>query len=845
MIAPLSRRPLARSIFAGAAILAGTTATLWSIHPKNAGPASFEIKFKLPAPKPLSPEEALRSFKVAPGFRVELFAAEPMVEAPIAISFDEKGRAWVCEMRGYMHDVEGAGEDQPVGRITILEDTDGDGKADKRTVFADGLVMPRSVTCVNGGALVGEPPALWFMRDTDGDGKADTKELVDGSFGSRTGQPEHMANSPTWMLDNWIATANHTSRYRLRDGKFVVDGAISRGQYGLSQDDFGRAFYNFNSDFLRANLVPESLARRNPNFTPSAGLGFQVVKDQAVWPAGPTPGVNRGYEPNALREDGSLKASTGTCGAGIYRGGLFGREVAGNAFIPEPAANLVKRFILEEKDGVVTGRNAYDKAEFWTSTDERFRPVAAYTGPDGALWVADMYRGVIQHKGFLTHYLVANIKDRKLEQPLNQGRIWRVVPEGAKAATVALPAEPAKLVAFLSHDNGWVRDTAQRLLVEKKDASVIPALEQLAQSGASPLARIHALWAMEGIGRVSPAAVAVGLKDKDAKVRATAVRLADRSLAGELVKLVQDPSLDVQIALGYQVGAPELQAALLALARRSGKEPMVREAILSGLRGRELEIIEAALASPGEQMSGEVLTALSQAVMSERRAPRVKQLIKLIAAQPGNSAAQLALLAGTVPAKGSKPKILYLEAEAPELAKLAAAADAKAKPLVAALDARVAWPGKPGVPPPPVVKPLTAQEQQLFETGRTVYATLCAACHQPTGLGMEGLAPPLVESEWVLGRTDTLARVILHGLSGPIKVNGKEWSMEMPPLGAALTDEQVAGVMTYIRREWEHTESPVSAAAVAKLRAQHQDRTRTWTAEDLAALKGDVKEAKR
>ena len=149
------------------------------------------------------------------------------------------------------------------------------------------------------------------------------------------------------------------------------------------------------------------------------------------------------------------------------------------------------------------------------------------------------------------------------------------------------------------------------------------------------------------------------------------------------------------------------------------------------------------------------------------------------------------------------------------------------------MDARVAWPSKPGVPPPPVIVPLTADQQKLFEVGRTVYSTLCTACHQPTGTGMEGLAPALVDSDWVLGNADILPRIIIHGLSGPIKVNGQAWSLEMPPLGPALSDEQIAGVLTYIRREWEHNGSPISTEAVAKIRAQHKARTTAWSEVEL------------
>jgi mono/diheme cytochrome c family protein/glucose/arabinose dehydrogenase len=829
-------------ILSASALAAGTLA--WALHPKSAGPEQFEIKFKLPPPKPLSPEEELKTFKLPKGFHAELVAAEPMIETPIAMSWDEQGRLFVCEMRDYMHDVEGKGEDQPTGRIVMLEDTDGDGKMDRRAVFADRLLMPRAVLCVNGGALVAEPPVLWFMKDMNGDGVADVKEQVSDTYATRGGQPEHMANSPTRFLDNWIYSANHGIRYKLKDGKWVSESTASRGQWGMTQDDYGRSFYNFNSDFLRSSFVPETLYKRNPNFPASAGAGVQIMKDQTCWPSHPTPGVNRGYEPKQLREDGTLAKCTATCGAGVYRGGLFGKEFAGNVFIPEPSGNLVKRVIIDEKDGILTARNAYgDKTEFMTSTDERFRPVNAYTGPDGALYITDMYRGVIQHKSFLTHYLIANILDRKLEQPVNQGRIWRIVPDGAKPKTVKLPADNEGIAGLLGHENGVIRDTAQRVLVEKKDATIAPAIANIATTSKNPLAKIHALWTLEGMAALTPEVLTACMEDKNAKVRATAIRIADRTLAPELAKHVDDPSVDVQIALAFNLSAyPETQDATIALACRSGVNPLVREAIVSGLRGRELEVLESMIAASGKPAPADMLGALAQGVMGERRSARVKKLLALIAAQPANSPAQFAMLEGAsgksaygkpAPKNAPKFKLLYLDSEAAEIATLAKTANAKARPLVTELDKRVAWPDKPGVPPPPVIVPLTDAQQKLFETGKTVYNTLCTACHQPTGTGMEGLAPALVDSDWVLGSPDILSRIILHGLSGPIKVNGQAWSLEMPPLGAALSDEQIAGVLTYIRREWEHNGSPISTEAVAKIRAQHKARTKAWTEAEL------------
>lgn len=833
-----------RLVPAAVSALVLTTSIALALHPQNAGPDQFEIKFKLPPPAPLSPEEALKSFKIQPGFKVELVAAEPMVEAPVAMSWDDQGRMFVLEMRGYMQDVEGKGEDQPLGRVAVLEDTNGDGQMDKRTIFAEGLILPRAVMCVNGGALVAEPPALWFMKDTNGDGKADVKELVDGAYGSRTGQPEHMANSPTWCLDNWVYNANHGTRYRLKEGKWVAEAFPSRGQWGMCQDDYGRLFYNFNSDFLRANLVPDQLYKRNPNYPASAGAGAQIVTDQTIWPSHPTPGVNRGYENGALRDDGTMKLCSATCGAAIYRGALFPQEFAGNAFIPEPAVNLVKRFIIDEKDAQLKARNAYNKDEFLTSTDERFRPVTAYTGPDGALYLADMYRGVIQHKGFLTHYLIANIKDRKLEEPYNMGRIWRIVPDGSHPQAVKIPAESAKIVEFLGHQNGWVRDTAQRLLVERKDTTVAPALGALAANG-SPLAKLHALWTLEGMGALTPDIVTKALADSEVKVRAAAVRLADRTLIPELAKHVNDSSVDVQIALAFALGSyPEGQDGLTALLQKASSSPMVCDAAISGLRGRELEFLKLLLDQKAEN-AAPMLTALAQAVMTERRSARVLELLGLIANLSTESPLQLALLGGasgkSAPKGSPKIKILYLDAAPAELAKLASTSTDKSKATIAALDARIAWPNKPGVPPAPVVKPLNETEQKLFEVGKLTYTTLCAACHQPNGQGMEGLAPPLVDSEWVTGKAEILPRIVIHGLTGPIKVNGTAWSLEMPPLGAALSDEQVAGVITYIRREWEHTSSPVSVESVARVRLENKERTKAWTAQELTEAVSDKK----
>lgn len=821
-----------------------------AVNKKNAGPENVELKFNLPPPAPLSPEDALKTFKVEKGFRVELVASEPMIQAPVAISFDDQGRLYVVEMRGYMHDMHGAGEDQPTGRVSLLEDTDGDGRMDKATAFLDNLLMPRAVMAVNGGALVAVPPNLFFCKDTNGDGKADVQEVVATDYGTQGGQPEHMANTPVWAMDNAVWSAGHGTRYKLRAGMWQKDSGLSRGQWGLCQDDVGRLYFNYNSDMLRADLLPTEAFTRNPLLRNATSINAKLAADQTLYPSHPTPGVNRGYDAKTLRADGTLARPTGTCGALIYRGDAFPAAYRGNAFVPEPCANLVKRCTMSEKDGLVTATNVLKDMEFLTSTDERFRPVQAANGPDGALYLVDMYRGVIQHQSFLTHYLMANIAARKLEQPIDQGRIWRIVPDTAdRPQPVRAAADAAGRVRQLTHANGWVRDTAQRLLVESANASeALPALRELAADAkAQPLARVHALWTLDGLASATPDVLRVALKDGDAKVRAAAVRIAQRDLAPELIAMTGETDVVVLASLAIKLTSfslPDADTAVAMLITAHGKNTLVREGALTGLRGKEAAFAKLLAAQVTPENTANVLPmveALGSLVAQAGKAGLFEEMLSLAAAQPKAGPLQVAAVKGLAtsaadPKSKAPPKLLWLEAEPPSLATLKAALSDKTKAkLFTAVEARLAWPGKPGAPPPPKIVPLNEAQTALFEKGKTVYNTLCTACHQPHGFGLDGLAPPLVDSEWVLGKPDILARIIMHGLAGPVKVSGRSFNLAMPPL-PQLTDEDVAGVITYIRREWEHTASPVDVKTVTTIREQNKARTAMWTEAELKAL---------
>jgi putative membrane-bound dehydrogenase-like protein len=838
----------------------------------------------IPAAPPLSPEAEMRTFRVQDGFRVELVASEPLVESPIAIQFGPDGRLWVLEMRGFMPNVDGTGETEPIGRISVLEDLDRDGRMDRSTVFLDRLVMPRAFMLLRDGVLVAEPPMLWFHRDTDGDGAADARVLLSDSYaveadpllGSRA-NPEHSANSLTWALDNWIYSANYATRFRNTSGVWEFGATISRGQWGLTQDDSGRLFYNTNSDQLRGDLVPAEYLSRNPNFSTTQGANFRVGISQEVWPGRINPGVNRGYQDGILRGDFTLANFTAACAPLIYRGNLFPAAFLGNAFICEPAGNLVRRGVIVERDGGLYASNAYSETEFLVSTDERFRPVNLAGGPDGALYVVDMYRGILQHRNYVTTYLREQILSRELEDPVNLGRIFRIVPEaGASASTVLdLDAAPsATLVGHLSHPNGWWRDTAQRLLVERADLSAAPALRTLAASGASPLGRIHALWTLDGLGQPDASTILEAMRAPDPQVRVHAARVSERllgtaaapALLAALMELAGDGSIEVQRQAALSLGqVPDRIEGIDAVLRQHHANPLVRDPAITSLTGRELEMIER-IATDQDWMGetpakAELVGLLSRAVFVEGREDRIVRLLDLAAGSPAADAwRQAAILNGIAgrPAgntggraggggrgaggggrgggRGGAPALTRsLSAEPAALVAMRLQNADQVVSGIAGTEAVLLWPGKPGAENVALPEPLTAAQEASFQMGRNIYATTCGACHQLDGRGRDGLAPALANSEWTTGSTDRAIRIVLHGVTGPITAAGQTFQGDMPPMGA-LDDAQLASILTYIRRAWGHTADPVEPGDVAAVRAATAGRASAWTVGELNAL---------
>ena len=492
-------------------------------------PATVEV----PAAPARTPQEQQLTFRLAAGFAIAPFATEPLVADPVAAAVDAAGRLWVVEMRGYMNDLDARDEAAPNGRIVVLHDDDEDGRADRSTVFADQLVLPRAVLPLRGGALVISPPNLLWCPDADLDLRADRTQVVAGGFEGGLENPEHSGNGLLWGFDHAIHLANDARLIRRTTAGFAVEPGGGGGQWGICHDDRGRLYFNYNEDWLRCDLLPGRYGPRAQTTGGLAALNHRVCADRTVWPIRRTPGVNRGYQPGRLI-DWVLAIHTAGCSPHVYRGGWLPAD--GDVFVCEPAGNLVRRIALHHQDERLQGENVYEaeRGEFLASTDERFRPVSLATGFDGALYVVDMYRGVIQHKNFVTSFLRSQIVQRGLERPIGLGRIWRIVPADVPArqrAPSLLAAPPTTLVAALGSDNGTVRDLALRELVQREERSTVDALREMQRTHGRAATRIAALSAQVGLQALTATDVRAALRDLDVGVRTFALQHIAPSLA--------------------------------------------------------------------------------------------------------------------------------------------------------------------------------------------------------------------------------------------------------------------------------------------------------------------------
>ncbi len=811
-----------------------------------------------PSPR-LSPIRELGTFKLADnGLEIELVAAEPLVQDPVAMAFDEAGRLWVVEMKGFMADIDGTGENERVGRVSVLFDDDRDGKMDRSIVFLDSLVLPRAIAIVKGGILIAENIPLWFAKDTDGDFKADTKTLIDPEYGG-LGLPEHSPNGLWRGMDNWYYNAKSKWRYRKKGDGWIKEETEIRGQWGISHDNAGRLFYNYNWSQLHADLVPPNILQRNKNHTPTSGIDHGVTLERRIFPIRSTPAVNRGYVPGTLDKQGRLLEFTSACGPLVYRGNLLPNSYLGNAFVCEPTSNLIKQNKIIEEGFMLRAEGVYEDREFLASTDERFRPVSLASGPDGALYVVDMYKGIIQHGPYMTPYLRKISLERKLDSPIHMGRIWRIKPKMDKIDTppdLTKAGSPA-LVKLLGHPNGWTRDMAQRLLVEKGDLSIVTELEHLLVNG-TPLGQLHALWTLEGLYFANPTIYATALKAKDPKVAQAALRLAV-DLLPEHPEIRKD--LELFIKNGYGNADPVLQLQMILASgdvspeiafmysqkflENYGGFPLARDVVMSSLEHRESAMLAYLLAQKEwnvyDQHKEIFLEMLATAITNTKSLVEIIHLLQIVAPDGGKGQTwiKMAIANGIVNSNSAgEGEVIFLENK-PAIFKGTSSSEPEMASLLNRLSQLFTWPGKPEAPKPET-NTAEATDPKVMASGRLMYINLCAGCHGTKGDGMPRFAPPLKNSEWVTGADYKLGMILLHGLEGPIIVNGKEYGIPdiLPsmPSFSTLQDRDIAAICTYIRNSWGNAASNVSNRTIGGIRIRTQGKITPWNAAELDTL---------
>lgn len=593
-------------------------------------PAGVDVSKEIPKSFPIEPKDAAATWVMRPGFKIQLAAHEPQLRDPIAICFDENGRMFAVEMIDHPE----SRETKPhLGRVSMLEDKDGDGRYETSRIFADDLPWPTGLIWANGGLYVLATPDIWHFQDKDGDGRAEVREKVFTGFGPGD-NADALMNHPVWGLDNRIhlATGLRASGavrclkrpdlpamelngrdvwFDPRTHEFGLE--TTGAQYGISFDDYGRKFGSLNSEHLRYWIYEERYAQRNPTFTmpqPVQGIAvdggapevFRISPDEPWrivrnrWRVG---GLSPGIIEGGGRVSGFLVAASGLT---VYRGDAYGADFVGNVFVGDVGSQLVHRKVLSVDGASLVGKRAPDEAasEFAASRDTWMRPVSFANAPDGCLHVVDMYREVCEISWAIPDEIKKHIDIRG---GTDRGRIWRIVPDQPswqRRGSVSLSsASNAELVTLLGHRNGWHRDTAARLLYERQAKDAVPLLTKLLAESKVSLARLHALGALDGLQALDAGLIEAALADADAHVRERGVLLTEKwaatrastRLMEKLATLADDPDERVRFQVAFTLGtllqadsaehAPLLAPAFVGLAKRDHAHAWIAPAVLS------------------------------------------------------------------------------------------------------------------------------------------------------------------------------------------------------------------------------------------------------------------------
>lgn len=721
--------------------------------------------------------EEAKTFFLPPGYRMELVLSDPDIISPAVIEFDGNGRMYVVEFVSYMLDADGNGAHDPISRISRWESTKGDGTYDKRTVFADKLILPRMVLPLQDGVILTnetDSDDVIRLTDTNGDGVADKKEIVYSGVGiGRDGNLEHEQNGFVWGLDNWIYSTYNAFRFRWTPRGYLREPTGNNGgQWGVTQDDDGKMWF-----------ICGGCERGPTNFEIPIQYGALTLPDQTepgfetVYPLAGVSDTQGGM--GRVRQPvGVLNHFTAGAGGDIVRADRLPADLRGDLLVGEPVGRLIRRAKVVKTEGLTQLRNPYPGSEFIVSTDLFFRPINLKSAPDGLVYIADMYHGIIQDSQWTLpgSYLRQKIDQYQLAKVVNHGRVWRLRYDGLPAvpatpaqpnagATPGSPAIPgidpafapprmyaetsAQLVAHLGHANGWWRDTAQRLLILKQDKSVVPALQEMvaASPSAEPrasnlLGRFHALWTLEGLGALDAATVRAQMKDANARMRVQAIRASETL---------------------YKAGNKSFDADYKALTKDADADVAV-QAMLTLNLFKAPDIAE--------------VVAAAQAASKARGVQEIGNFITRPAAGRGGA-------------------------------------------------------GRGG-------PALTPEQQDLMQRGGAIFNEICFSCHGADGRGQPlagaepgvTMAPPLAGSPRVQGHREYVIKSLLHGLTGPM--NGTTYTQVMVPMGTNK-DEWIAAIASYVRNSFGNTASFVAPADVARVRAATTSRKASWTIDEIEA----------
>ena len=587
-------------------------------------------------------KNALKTFAIDPAFRIEEFASEPMIADPVAMEIDEDGRIYVVQNSGYPLDTE-----HGLGRVWLLEDTNGDGRPDRSTLFADKLILPTGVMRWKKGVLVTDAPNVWYLEDTDGDGKADVKKAMLTGFAFTN--PQHTVNNPVYGLDNWIylahegftnavvfadkfgdrgsdiqfgdgggkAVKNERRNVRLRPDTHQLETTSSSSQFGIAFDDWGHLITANNSNHARHEVIASRYLARNPDLL--TGSAMQDVSDHGS--AAPVFAITKNPRFELLTGAGIF---TSACGITWFQGGTV---------IAEPVHNLVHRDLWKQAGATFTARRARESVEFLASTDPWFRPVNFYNGPDGALYVLDYYRRVLEHPEWTSREVY---ESKDIYDGNTLGRIYRIVP-AAGGGSSPLPrlskAADEDLVRMLDNPNVWWRRTAQRLLVDRKSTA---AMGPLAKRTA--LGRLHALWTLDGLGKLDDSLIQEALGDSEPGVRENAIVLAESRL----------PNAKLEAALSRMQGDADARVRFQLLATLGAKAS--KQILSRDIEDRWVQM--AALSASGEDAAPAFESAVrAKWTQSAGRAGYFQQVCSVIGSR-GRSAEMARVLSTAAAAKG-------------------------------------------------------------------------------------------------------------------------------------------------------------------------------------------------